>query len=277
MAVKTPAATEDVAQKESPLTPRLTEEVRAALSAPLDPKFLRQRKGQGGKMFTYADIDYLERRASEVDPDWGAPAGLSMFVVTDYSVVCNITICSVPRSATAGYYIPAEYDVWDNNQKQMVSRKMTAEVAHTIVTRAQAAAERRVFAMFELGAELWAHNESEYEADRAAQDNGSKPRGGQTGSGGYKEPSPAALKMLTDLGVPESIARNLNAWGRGKDPNTGYPMSDASEVIDALKKARGGSKGAVDRRTWEPIVSRYVSTTTTQGSADDDDDWASAS
>lgn len=257
--------------QKTPPTPHLNEEAQAKLSAPLDPKFLKQRKGRGGETFTYADLDYLERRAGEVDPDWGAPAGLPMFTVTNNSVVCNITICSVPRSAAAGYYIPDTYDVWDNDKRQMVAKKMTKEMAHTIVTAAQAAAERRAFAMFGLGAELWAKNQEGVDEPIGPS---TKPSGAarSTPNGEFRAPSEKRIDLLGEFGVPESIAKRINSWSRGKDSN-GNPISDVSETINGLFQARGkGNRGPVERQVWERVVNEHAPYALQGLGADDEDD-----
>jgi len=212
-------------------------------------------------VFTYADLDYLERRAQEVDPDYGVHFDAS----TTNVIVCSVTIRSVSRSATAGYFLPAEYDVWDSKKDQYVTRKMNAEVSHTIVTRAQAAAERRAFAMFGLGAELWA---SEHEVEQPQNSSGkTQPSGG----GEFRAPTEARINFLGDLGVPESVAIRINSWSRGKDQD-GKPISDVSTVINALLQARGRDKGPVGQRVWEKVVTEHAPYALSAGDNFDDED-----
>lgn len=242
--------------KNPPSQPRLTEEARAALAAPLDPRFLKTRKGQGGKLFTYCDLDYLERRAGEVDPDWG----VHFDATTPNVLTCTVTILSIPRSATAGYFLPQKYEVsrWNSDTRKSEStiKDMNPEEAHTRVTRAQAAAERRAFAMFGLGAELWASQESEgEESPRPAAP--SRTGNSNQSSGEFREPTQARINFLGDLGVPAGVAKLINSWSNGKDEK-GQPVSDVSTVINALLQARGRDKGPVSQRVWERIVSEHA-------------------
>jgi len=257
-------------EKETPPVPHLTEDIRVALSAPLDPKFLRSRKGSGGKTFSYADLDYLESRVAAVDPDWA----IHFTSTTQNVIVCTVVIHTIPRSAVAGYYIPDEYEIWDNNKKQMVSRLMTAETSHTVVTRAQAAAERRAFAMFGLGAELWAKNQEDASDFIPGNEGGGKPQSRTSGGGSeFRAPSEKRVDLLISMGVSAEVASAINSWSRGKD-SAGNPISDVSQVISALFKARGSDKGPVSRKTWELIVSEhapYALASTTEDS--DDEDW----
>lgn len=258
------------AEEQSVASPKLSAEVRAILEAPLDPAFLRERKGDGGRMYTYADLDYLESRASQVDPDWQNPA----FAPLAHGLSCTICILGVPRSATAGYYVGATYEVWDGYQKEMVQKPMTSRVAHTIVTAAQAAAERRAFAKFGLGAELWAHHERDYEEDRGT------PSGAKAQAGGrqrnFRAPTEKRIELLVGMGVPSLVAQRINSWSSGKDEQ-GNPISDVGNVINALFKARGRDKGPVDRRVWEEVIALHAPYALNTGNQDDDDadEWAS--
>lgn len=258
--------------------PRMTPEAQAALAAPLDPKFIKERKGDNGKMYSYADLDYLEARASEVDPDWSNHfASSSPNVIT-----CDTTILGVSHGATAGYYIGDTYEVWDFANRKMLEKPMTSRVAHTTVTAAQAAAERRSFAMFGLGAELW-KKDPESQADAPSGSGGhpssaSRPPSVHSGPKDFREPSAARINLLSDLGVPETVAKLINSWSVGKDAK-GQPVSDVSKTINALFEARGRDKGPVSRKTWESVVSEHapyaLGSATTGDTDDEDDEWAS--
>lgn len=254
---------------------RLTEEARVALAAPLDPKYLKTRKGQGGKLFTYCDLDYLERRAGEVDPDWG----VHFDATTPNVLTCTVTILSISRSATAGYFLPQKYEVsrWnpDTRKSESAIKDMNPEEAHTRVTRAQAAAERRAFAMFGLGAELWASQESEHSEGGEESPKASTPvRAGNSNSGGgeFRAPSEARVNLLVDLGVPAGVAKLINSWSTGKD-SKGQPISDVSKTITALFEARGRDKGPVSQRVWERIVNENAPYALSSAGNTNDDDY----
>lgn len=273
------------------VAPRMTPEAQAALAAPLDPKFIKERKGDNGKMYSYADLDYLEGRAREVDPEWSSHlSGGGPNVV-----LCDITILGVTHGATAGYYIGDTYEVWDGYKKEMVVKPMTSRVAHTIIGAAEAAAERRAFAKFRLGEELWKKDQDSElykpEGDHAPASGGKTQFRTSSGGGGsqsreFREPSEARIKLLTDLGVPEAVAKLINSEshkdsaGKFMKDAKGNPISDVSETITALFAARGRDKGPLARKTWELIVSERapyaLASTSTAGrddDADNDDDF----
>lgn len=247
----------------------LTNEDIKKLSAPLAPSALKERKGQGGKTFTYADLDYLERRMSEVDPDWQ----IDFREIGNNGIVCAVRVLGVQRSATAGYYIPDTYQVWDNESRSSKERRMNAEVAHTIVTRAQAAAERRAFAMFGLGAELWnpalSDHQAEEEVDHRATTMGETRKTRQVntdtepnhngslrdGTGtNYKAPNQSQLDYLTDLGVAEAVAKRLNANGSRTNP------SQVSQVITSLMNMRRDKDDFADKKATyaEEVVAQVA-------------------
>src|SRR5258708_535342 len=221
----------------------LTTDTLAVLSRPIpEEKLLTVKKGDRGT-YTYADTDYLESRLAAVDPNY----------MIDYRsggqwvLVCGINLLGVLRTATAGYYIPTEIRYWDRETRQYKTRPATPDDAHTIVTKAQAAAFRRACATFGLGAELWPDKtralegeETEdthtttatqkYNPPAARSTNGQRePGSGRTQ--GNRGPSDKQRVMLTTgtdsregFHVPEDIVDNLTSgWG-----------GTASKLTDAL-------------------------------------------
>ena len=224
----------------------LTAEDIKKLSAPLAKSALRERKGQGGKTFTYADLDYLERRVGEVDPDWQ----IDFREVGTTGIVCAVRILGVQRSATAGYYIPDTYQVWDADSRSYKERKMTAEVAHTIVTRAQAAAERRAFAMFGLGAELWNKEAA------SAEDEDERPARKSSGSGSSQSSRPASRDAGSGSGLatPKQVSYLGDAFlvpARVAEKLTGGREGTASALIDALRNVK-------DEPDYEKNPNKYI-------------------
>lgn len=249
MAVK--AATEETTKTTNqvvPSSPRLTDEVRAILEAPVPASEIKSYPGKGGKEMRYTSVEFVEDRIRQVDPDFGCDV-----VEGPRGITVHYTILGVRRG-----------DIFDTEEDAKFGTPLTGSIAR--------AKRRAAKSGFGIAKELWADEE-----DRQAT-GGSHSR---QQSGERKAPSDKQVTILTDLGIPEPVARGINAWIRGKDSNN-QPISDVSNVIKALWDARGkGNRGPVERRVWEPVVRQYapnaLSSVTTTGATDDDadDEWAS--
>lgn len=227
-------------------TLRLTKEIRTALAAPIPEEFIDTvDKGARGT-FRVALVDYLELRAAQVDPDWSDTTKTNGEIVTKH-----ITICGVTHAGEAGVEpvaaLPGERG-WKSY--------------HMRVGAAAAAAERRAFAKFGLGAELWPKHVIEDEEGEAVapttrptptwktgsgkpQAQTAAPRSGYSGNarGRIVSPSQKQMELLTgDLQVPEDIAMQLD----NRDNSRENP-SQASLVISTLISARREDRNAYDR------------------------------
>lgn len=289
-------------QVETPVThdlltshqPQLSDEVRAKLQVPIPAdKQLTVDKGKKKGEFQYADEDYLKSRLSEVDPDWQLAYRVNG---SGTAVECTITILGVPRMALAGVDEPSVLKD-DNYQVVRVGGKAVLAAPgergyndpHLRYSKAQSASFRRACAEHELGAHMWpsklatAHVEGTSDnSGNQAQSRNTTSNNGSGSQGGKRAPSDKQISLLTgQFEVPAAIANAINAWSRGKTPE-GYPISDASEVINALMAERKKDKEGYGRRVWEQVISQHAPyalkalSSTAAGANDDDDDWDAA-
>lgn len=210
MAVKTPEPTH-----------ALSQEVREKLRQPIPQQYLRTvDKGQRGS-YVYADVDYLESRLEEVDPDYQLD-----YKVDGDVMICAIKLLGVLRSSTAGIEAPRD----------------RAE-RHTQVTKAEAAAFRRACAKFGLGAELWAKEVQTTAAKVSAYTPSyEKPRS----AAGRREASDAQRKFAKNLGLTDGEVDQLNWNGTREAPGEG------GQILDILKNARNRNSAKYNEnpRRW---------------------------
>lgn len=228
-------------QVEDATQPRLSDEVRAILEAPVPASEIKSYPGKGGKEMRYTSVEFVEDRIRQVDPDFGCDV-----VEGPRGITVHYTILGVRRG-----------DIFDTEEDAKFGTPLTGSIAR--------AKRRAAKSGFGIAKELWGDEEGHSGSDRPARQQ----------SGERKAPSDKQVGILTDLGIPEKVARGINAWIRGKD-NDNQPISDVSNVIKALWRARGkGNRGPVDRRTWELVLSEHAPYALTGASGDDDEEWAS--
>jgi len=222
--------------------------VRSALRVPIPQNKLLSRKGPGGTTLTYTSTDYLEERLTAVDPDWQ----VDFRDAGNGAIVCAIRLLGVQRSALAGYLIPKEMTYYDTETRTRKTRPTTTEDAHTIVTKAQAAAFRRACAMFGPGAELWPDKTRDAQDDVPDRKPTQPTRAEQAGAlaeanknNGHNDLGPrgqgfateAQIKFLRDVFfVPPLVARELTSGSNGT----------TSLLINYMKERQADSKAFED-------------------------------
>lgn len=175
------------------------------LAAPFPASVIKSFVGKGGKEMRYIDVEVLEDRVREVDPNFGKDV-----VPGAKSVAVHYTIHGVRRG-----------DLFDNDDE---SNKYGAPQVNAF-----ARACRRALKSFGVGAELWEEGATPAaQAQRPAQQQISRPAQSAQSSGGSGGPSQKQMEWLTGkkFQVPESVARQLSG-GRG---------GQASLMIDAMKR-----------------------------------------
>ena len=223
----------------------------AAMRAPIPAsQILTVNKGNRGK-FQYANMKYLTQRAREADPaaeihftSTMAPTGAGAAGVMH----CEVIIFGVAEEATAGFYIPAQTKHWDNDKREYVTRDMTDDEAHTLVTAAEASAARRAFAKHGIGDELWPDKSQQQQQsttgaqqqqyESASSSNGHQPQ--QTEETPKKAASEAQASWLREYGIDSETIGKLNAY-RIKGPD-GTFQSQIGQILDYFKNATKGMR-----------------------------------
>lgn len=211
-----------------------TEEVRRVLEAPFEKSVIKSFQGKGGKTMKYIDVEVLEDRVREVDPDFGRDVQLGA-----KGVAVHYTILGVRRG-----------DAYDNDSE---SNKYGAPQVNAL-----ARACRRALRLFGIAKDLWQDDdEDDEEADekpargRASSSSSAKrSTSSSTRSGGG--PSEPQLKLLVEvLGADKKLARKLDGTG-GRD-------SQASKVITFMLAARNDDKDAYDEDALAAMEGFYAS------------------
>lgn len=207
------------------------DEVKAALSAPVPAEQIKQLPSG----VRYTTDKFVQDR---LDSAVGTDGWEDHYTVVAYpkpvqkvgkngqvqvtwigTITCDLTVLGVTKSAN--------YDL-----------EFTEDMYGTPSTNSQATAFKRAAMKHGIARELWKGTEASGAVSTPARSNSAPSRASSTvrqstaDSREFREPAPNVIKWLTDLHVPEDVARGLNGKGNKDNP------SQASQVITALMQER---------------------------------------
>lgn len=209
------------------------DEVKAALSAPVPAEQIKQLPSG----VRYTTDKFVQDR---LDSAVGTDGWEDHYTVVAYpkpvqkvgkngqvqvtwigTITCDLTVLGVTKSAN--------YDL-----------EFTEDMYGTPSTNSQATAFKRAAMKHGIARELWKGTEASGAVSAPARSNSAPSRASSAStvrqstadSREFREPAPNVIKWLTDLHVPEDVARGLNGKGNKDNP------SQASQVITALMQER---------------------------------------